>query len=134
MSVYGTPARNLYTYCHLHYVLVTLWKSNKGITGSCNMWSFYTFWNTLYLCNIHINYYLDMNIRGSVSILHNSKILELMCGILLQYKDRQKTNTTFYYLYIQVDSWIYIIFITVKKLNQKIFFSQMEMKDSLRLS
>lgn len=58
-----------------------------------------------------------MTIWKSISIPHDCKELELMCAILLQYKDKQKTiQTQLFIIYTQVDSWIYIIFI-VKKIK-----------------
>lgn len=57
------------------------------------------------ICRIHINNYFDMTIWKSISIPHDCKELELMCAILLQYKDKQKTiQTQLFIIYTQVDS------------------------------
>ena len=37
-----------------------------------------------------------------------------MWGLLLHYKANDNTGTTSYYLYIQVDSWTYVVFIIAK--------------------
>lgn len=56
-----------------------------------------------------------MTIWKSISIPHDCKELELMCAILLQYKDKQKTIQT--QLLLSIHKWIHesILFSSSKK-------------------
>lgn len=62
-----------------------------------------------------------MTIWKSISIPHDYKKLELMCGVLLQYKDKQKTIQTQLFI-IYIYKWIHESILFSLSKNKRFFF------------
>lgn len=79
-----------------------------------------------YLYNIPVNYLVDLNIWRSVSIIHNCKNIKINVWTSVHLQSRRQYKHNFFLLSVYAGGFM--------ELNQKIFFSQMELRDLLSLS